>query len=42
VNWLVGDQTFLGTNNQGTAVFDDNINQWTSPRTIQFSLRLLF
>ena len=25
-----------------TAVFDDNITQWMSPRTIQISLRMLF
>jgi len=43
VNWLVGDQSYLGTNSQDrTAVFDNNIAQWNSPRTIQFSLRLLF
>jgi hypothetical protein len=43
VNWLVGDQTYLGTNQQTTsAVFDNNVTQWNAPRTFQFSLRLLF
>lgn len=41
VNWLVGDQTYLGTNGQA-AVFNNNVTQWNSPRTLQFSLRLLF
>jgi hypothetical protein len=43
VNWLVGDQTYLGTDFQtNTAAFDNNIRQWNSPRTFQFSLRLMF
>jgi hypothetical protein len=43
VNWLVGDQTYLGTNSKTNAsVFDDNVTQWNAPRTFQFSLRLLF
>jgi len=43
VNWLVGDQTYLGTNAKtSTSVFDNNVTQWNAPRTFQFSLRLLF
>jgi len=43
VNWLVGDQTYLGTNNPtNTAAFDNNIAQWNMPRTIQFAFRLSF
>jgi hypothetical protein len=43
VNWLVGDQTYLGiTNVTGAAAFDNNVVQWMSPRAIQFSLRLFF
>ena len=43
VNWLVGDQTYLGTNAKtNTSVFDNNVTQWNQPRTFQFSLRLLF
>ena len=43
VNWLVGDQTYLGPNQANhTAVFDNNVTQWNAPRTFQFSLRLLF
>jgi hypothetical protein len=43
VNWLVGDQTYLGTNQHSNAsVFDDNVTQWNAPRTFQFSLRVLF
>jgi hypothetical protein len=41
VNWLVGDQAFLGNNGQG-AVFNNNVAQWNLPRTFQFSLRVLF
>ena len=41
VNWLVGDQTYLGTGNQ-KAVFDNNVSQWNSPRLFQFLLRLTF
>ena len=43
VNWLVGDQTYLGTGSEaGAAQFDNNISQWNSPRTFQFLLRILF
>jgi hypothetical protein len=42
VNWLVGDQAYLGISNQAGAVFNNNVTQWNSPRTFQFSLRLLF
>ena len=43
VNWLVGDQTYLGSNQgNNAAVFDNNVTQWNAPRTFQFSLRLLF
>ncbi len=41
VNWLVGDQAYLGNNGQG-AVFNNNVAQWNLPRTFQFSLRVLF
>jgi hypothetical protein len=41
VNWLVGDQTYQGTVN-GSAAFDNNIYQWTPPRTIQFHMRVSF
>ena len=41
VNWLVGDQTYLGTN-ANASVFDNNIRQWNAPRTFQFSFRLVF
>ena len=37
VNWLVGDQSLLSP-----GVFSGNITQWNSPRSLQFSLRLLF
>jgi hypothetical protein len=40
-NWLVADQTYLGANAK-TSLFDNNVAQWNSPRTFQFSLRLLF
>ncbi len=41
VDWLVGDQTFLG--NSGTAAaFNNNVTQWVEPRTVQFILRVLF
>jgi hypothetical protein len=36
VNWLVGDQTYLG------GAFNNNVTQWNPPRTFQFSLRALF
>jgi hypothetical protein len=43
VNWLVGDQTYLGANGQSnSAVFDNNIRQWNAPRSFQFSLRVEF
>jgi hypothetical protein len=43
VNWLVGDESYLGTSNQKNAsLFDGSISQWNSPRTFQFSLRLRF
>ena len=43
VSWLVADQTYLGTNaTTHTTVFDNNVTQWNTPRTFQFSLRLLF
>ena len=42
VNWLVGDQAYLGISNQAGAVFNNNVTQWNAPRTFQFSLRLLF
>jgi hypothetical protein len=37
VNWLVGDQTYLGG-----GAFDNNVTQWNAPRTFQFSVRLGF
>ncbi len=43
VNWLVGDQSYLGTSAKtNMSVFDNNVTQWNAPRTFQFSLRLLF
>jgi hypothetical protein len=41
VNWLVGDQTYTGTE-KNASVFDGNITQWNSPRTFQFLIRVLF
>jgi hypothetical protein len=41
VNWLVGDQTFLGSQGQ-KAVFNDNVSQSNAPRQLQFMLRLQF
>jgi hypothetical protein len=41
VNWLVGDQAYLG-NNGPASVFNNNVTQWNTPRTLQFSLRLSF
>jgi hypothetical protein len=42
-NWLVADQTYLGANAKtNTSLFDNNVAQWNTPRTFQFSLRLLF
>jgi hypothetical protein len=42
VNWLVGDQTLLGTGQNNAAVFDNNVTQWNAPRTLQLSLRVSF
>jgi hypothetical protein len=43
VNWLVGDQAYMGTNNQKSAsLFDGSVTQWNSPRTFQFLIRLSF
>jgi hypothetical protein len=43
INWLVGDQTYLGANgHSNSAVFDNNIKQWNAPRSFQFSLRVEF
>jgi hypothetical protein len=43
LNWLVGDQTFYGTNVQNnTSVMGGNVEQWTPPRTMQFGLRISF
>jgi hypothetical protein len=36
VNWLVGDQTLLGSQ------FSNDVTQWNPPRSLQFSLRLVF
>jgi hypothetical protein len=41
VNWLVGDQAYLGNNGQG-AVFNNNVTQWNLPRTFQFLVRVVF
>jgi len=41
INWLVGDQTFLGPSGT-TASFNNNVSQWNAPRTVQFLLRFLF
>ncbi len=41
VNWLVGDQAYLGTSGQGT-VFNNNVTQWNAPRTFQFTVRVVF
>lgn len=41
VNWLVGDQAYLGTSGQ-SSVFNNNVSQWNTPRTFQFSLRVSF
>jgi hypothetical protein len=41
VNWLVGDQAYLGTNGQGS-VFNNNVSQWNLPRTFQFLVRVRF
>ncbi len=41
VNWLVGDQAYLGNNGQG-AVFNNNVSQWNLPRTFQFLVRVVF
>jgi len=42
VNWVVGDQTYLGVSSQTSAAFNNNVTQWNAPRMFQFSLRLLF
>ena len=43
VNWLVGDESYMGASNQkNTSLFDSNVTQWNSPRTFQFSVRLRF
>jgi len=43
VNWLVGDQSYLGAGNPTSAsLFNGSISQWNSPRAFQFSLRLSF
>ena len=43
VNWLVGDQTYMGASNQkNTSLFDGNMSQWNTPRSFQFLLRLSF
>ena len=42
VNWLVGDQAYLGISNQAGAVFNNTVKQWNTPRTFQLSLRLSF
>ncbi len=41
VDWLVGDQTFLG-NSTTAATFNNNVTQWVEPRTVQFTLRVMF
>lgn len=41
VNWLVGDQTFLGNQGQ-SAIFNNNVSQWNTPREMQFQVRLFF
>jgi len=41
VNWLVGDQTYLGTSG-AAASFNNNVSQWIAPRTVQFLLKFLF
>jgi hypothetical protein len=42
VNWLVRDQVLLGTGNRKNAAFNNDVTQWNSPRSLQFSLRLVF
>lgn len=43
VNWLVGDQTYLGGTGGANASFaPGSVSQWTPPRTLQFSMRLMF
>jgi hypothetical protein len=46
VNWLVNDQYLQNPDpTTGKAVFADNgglVTQWTPPRSLQFSVRLLF
>jgi hypothetical protein len=43
VNWLVRDQALLGSDAKTQrAVFSNDVQQWNSPRALQFSLRLKF
>jgi hypothetical protein len=43
VNWLVGDESYMGAGNQKNAsLFDGSIRQWNSPRSFQFSVRVMF
>jgi hypothetical protein len=43
VNWLVGDQSYLGTSDpKNDCLFTGSVTQWNSPRSIQISLRLSF
>jgi hypothetical protein len=43
VNWLVGDQSYLGTcDPKNDCLFTGSVTQWNSPRSIQISLRLSF
>lgn len=41
-NWLVGDQTYLGDSARGTAIFQGNVTEWSTPRSLQFLFRVLF
>lgn len=40
-NWLVGDQTLIGSVNQ-LAAFNNNVTQMNAPRSIQIAARLTF
>jgi hypothetical protein len=43
VNWLVGDQSYLGTSSQKNgSLFEGSVTQRNSPRSIQVSLRVSF
>ncbi len=43
VDWLVRDQVFLGTAApNGAPAFNNDIVQWNSPRSLQFTLQLAF